>query len=62
MKQVKCHLKIYEKGDQLWIANAIVKYIKQNNYKDISIVSISRPNERPSDEDELCARYIKSLL
>ena len=43
-------------------ANAIVKYIKQNNFKDISIVSMSRPNELPSDEDELCARYIKSLL
>lgn len=43
-------------------AHAIVKYIKQNNFKDISIVSMSRPNELPSDEDELCARYIKSLL
>ena len=43
-------------------ANAIVKYIKQNNFKDISIVSMSRPNELPSDEDELCARYIKSML
>lgn len=43
-------------------ANAIVKYIKKNNYKDISIVSMSRPNELPSDEDELCAIYIESLL
>lgn len=43
-------------------ANAIVKYIKQNNFTDISIVSMSRPNELPSDEDELCARYIKSML
>lgn len=43
-------------------ASAIVKYIKQNNFEDISIVSMSRPNELPSDEDELCARYIKGLL
>ena len=43
-------------------ASAIVKYIKQNNFEDISIVSMSRPNEFPSDEDELCAKYIKSLL
>lgn len=43
-------------------ASAIVKYIKQNNFEDISIVSMSRPKELPSDEDELCARYIKSML
>lgn len=43
-------------------ASAIVKYIKQNNFEDISIVSMSRPNEFPSDEDELCAKYIKSML
>lgn len=43
-------------------AKAIERYIKQNNFEDISIVSMSRPNELPSDEDELCARYIKSLL
>lgn len=43
-------------------ASAIVKYIKQNNFEDISIVSMSRPKEFPSDEDELCARYIKSML
>lgn len=43
-------------------ASAIVKYIKQNNFEDVSIVSMSRPNEFPSDEDELCAKYIKSML
>ena len=43
-------------------ASAIVKYIKQNNFEDISIVSMSRPNKFPSDEDELCAKYIKSML
>lgn len=43
-------------------AEAIVKYIKQNRFEDISIVSISRPKEFPSAEDELCAEYIKALL
>ena len=43
-------------------ASAIVKYIKQNNFDEVSIVSMSRPNEHPSAEDNLCARYLKSLL
>ena len=43
-------------------AKAIVKYIKQNNFKEVSIVSMSRPNENPTDEDDLCAQYLKSLL
>ena len=43
-------------------ASAIVKYIKQNNFDEVSIVSMSRPNELPSAEDNLCARYLKSLL
>ncbi len=43
-------------------ASAIVKYIKQNNFDEVSIVSMSRPNELPSAEDDLCARYLKSLL
>ena len=43
-------------------ANAIVKYIKQKNFEEVSIVSMSRPNENPTDEDELCAQYLKSLL
>lgn len=43
-------------------ASAIVRYIRQNNFKEISIVSMSRQNELPSAEDELCARYINSML
>ena len=43
-------------------ASAIAKYIKQNNFNEVSIVNMSRPNEFPSDENELCAKYIKSLL
>ncbi|MGN1298733.1 MAG: 2-phosphosulfolactate phosphatase [Candidatus Scatovivens sp.] len=43
-------------------ASAIVRYIKQNKFEDISIVSISKTNKPASPEDELCARYIKSML
>lgn len=43
-------------------AKAIAKYIKENKFNNISIVSMARPGENPSDEDELCAKYIKSLL
>ena len=43
-------------------AKAIVKYIEENNFEDISIVSMCRPHEFPTDEDELCAKYLKSLL
>ena len=43
-------------------ASAIVEYIKQNNFDEVSIVSMSRPIELPSAEDDLCARYLKSLL
>ena len=43
-------------------AQAIVRYIKNKNFEDVSIASLARPGENPSDEDELCAKYIKSLL
>ena len=43
-------------------AKAIVKYIKNNKFNDVSIVSLAREGEPPADEDELCARYIKSML
>lgn len=43
-------------------ANAIVKYIKEKKFDKVSIVSMSKPNEKPFDEDELCAKYLKSLL
>ncbi len=42
--------------------SAIVKYINNNNYNDISIVSMARPGEEPSQEDQLCAEYIKAKL
>lgn len=43
-------------------AQAIVRYIKKNNFNDVSIVSLARPGKLPADEDELCAKYIKSML
>ena len=43
-------------------ADAIVRYIKQSKFDDVSLVSMSRLGELPFDEDELCARYLKSML
>jgi 2-phosphosulfolactate phosphatase len=43
-------------------ASAIVKYIKQSNYQDVSLVSLARPVEEPFEEDQLFAEYIKSML
>ena len=41
---------------------AIVEYIKSSKIDDISLVSLARPGEEPFEEDELCAKYIKSLF
>lgn len=43
-------------------AKAIVKYIKQSRYNNVSLVSLARPEEEPSPEDQLFAEYIKLLL
>lgn len=43
-------------------ANAISEYIINKNIEEVSLVSLARPGETPSEEDELCAQYIKSLL
>ena len=43
-------------------AKAIAKYIKQNNFQDVSLVCMGLEGERPIEEDTLCAEYIKSLL
>ena len=43
-------------------AKAIVKYIIENDIEDVSIASLARTGENPTEEDELCAKYIKSLL
>ena len=43
-------------------AKAIAKYIIDKNIEEVSLVSMCRPGEEPAEEDELCAKYIKSLL
>lgn len=43
-------------------AKAISEYIIRENVEEVSLVSLARPSEAPFEEDELCARYIKSLL
>ena len=43
-------------------AKAIAKYIKDKNAEEVSLVSMCRSGEEPAEEDELCAKYIKSLL
>lgn len=43
-------------------ADAISKYIMRENFEEVSLVSLAWPGEVPSEEDELCAQYIKSLL
>lgn len=43
-------------------ANAISKYIMAREAEEVSLVSLCHPGEKPFDEDELCAYYIKSLL
>lgn len=43
-------------------ANAIVKYIKKKNPKIVSLVAMGYAGLEPTDEDTLCAEYIKYLL
>lgn len=42
--------------------SAIVKYIKNIGYDDISIVTLAKPGSNPFEEDNLCAEYIKAKL
>ena len=42
--------------------SAIVKYIKNRGYDDISIVILAKPGSNPFEEDKLCAEYIKAKL
>ena len=43
-------------------AKAIANYIKQNNYQDVSLVCMGLEAKSQTEEDNLCAYYIKSLL
>ena len=43
-------------------AKAIANYIKQNHYQDVSLVCMGLEAKSQTEEDNLCAYYIKSLL
>ena len=43
-------------------AKAISEYIIGKNVEQVSLVTLCRTGENPTKEDELCAKYIKSLL
>ncbi len=49
-------------GCSLVNAKATAKYIKQSGETDISLVCMGYAGEYPTDEDTLCAEYIKSIL
>ena len=43
-------------------ASAIADYIRRRNPKEVSLVCMGLAGREETDEDTLCARYIKSLL
>ncbi|GHV17607.1 putative 2-phosphosulfolactate phosphatase [Clostridia bacterium] len=43
-------------------AKAIAKYIKQNNFQDVSLVCMGLEAVSETEEDNLCAEYIRDLL
>ena len=43
-------------------AKAIAEFIKKNNYKEVSLVCMGLEAVQQTEEDNLCAYYIKSLL
>ena len=43
-------------------AKAIADYILKNNYKDVSLVCMGLEAQSQTEEDNLCAYYIKSIL
>ncbi len=43
-------------------ASAIAKYILKNNFKVVSLVCMGLEGLKQTEEDNLCARYIKDLL
>ena len=49
-------------GASLVNAKATAEYIKKMGYETVSIVAMGLLGSRQSDEDELCAKYIKSVL
>lgn len=49
-------------GGSLVCAKAIAAYIKEKNPEYVSLVAMGLDGVRDTDEDMLCARYIKALL
>lgn len=49
-------------GGALVNASAIARYIRQKNPDDVSLVCMGLAGKEETEEDTLCARYIKSLL
>jgi len=49
-------------GGCLLNAPAIAKYIKEQGFSDVSLVCMGLMAQRHTEEDTLCAEYIKSLL
>ena len=49
-------------GGSLVNAKATVEYIRKSGVTDVSLVCMGYAGEYPTDEDTLCAKYIKALL
>lgn len=49
-------------GGSLVTASAIAKYIQKRGIEDVSLVCMGLLAKTPTEEDTLCAEYIKSLL
>ena len=49
-------------GGSLVTAKALAEYIKNSGAEDVSLVCMGWNAEKETEEDTLCARYIKSLL
>lgn len=49
-------------GASLVNAKATAEYIKKSDETDVSLVCMGYAGEYPTDEDTLCAKYIKALL
>lgn len=49
-------------GGSLLCANAIAEYIKKSDEKDVSLVCMGLEAISETEEDNLCAEYIKSIL
>ena len=49
-------------GGSLVTAKAIANYIKRKNPEKVSLVCMGWSCKKPTDEDTICAEYIKSLL